>query len=528
MLKNILSITSKKQFGRVKISRLELGLFTALAILLIVLIINIAELMQPVQISIYQQGVNFYNEGHYTYALATLQKAVQNESEDNLSARLYLAETYLALNQPAEADTQLHYVLYYQPKNPAVLYWLGQALWNEQNPDNAKATWQQVIALNQPGLPLNQARLALAQAYFHAGQYSDASDLLYQTLSDGQTLLPPDELVQAYYSYGLVMMHDGRYNDADELFTRVVQLQSQFQLHVTNARMLNTINDLAERASLIIPPLLQARDQTVEAARRAKLGYAYLLADEYVLAEQQFERAVQLVPDFADARAYLGLVYWQTGQNARAVDAFNQALQSQPPSTLAAQLLAEYDIAALESYQATPNPNTQQMDNYDNQAQLLLKQLSQQQPNDALVQIDLAHLATADHDYESAVTYLTQAIKLTGGASVQGINPGVELVKLYSEQAVDPCGRGLTAAQQLLNDSPNDANAWYEAGIAEFMCHQAQPAITDLQHALQLHSNWPEAMYRLALVYKADGQDQLANSLFVQLTDLDSSQAWPH
>jgi tetratricopeptide (TPR) repeat protein len=256
------------------------------------------------------------------------------------------------------------------------------------------------------------------------------------------------------------------------------------------------------------------------------LGYAYLLANEYDLAEQQFKRVLQQVPAFADMSAYLGLIYWQTGRTKMAEAAFDQALQIDGSSRLARQLLAEYDLNLLQT--ASPGTSTQLLKARGEQALALLNSLHAQMPNDTLIELDLAKFDAVNHNYDSAVTHYQQAIKLSGGQLVHGVNPGVQLIQLYTDQNLDPCGQGLSQVKQTLENTAADPSAWYEAGLTYFMCGQSQAAQAAFQHALQLHPFWPTALYRLGLVYQASGENEQAEALFTQASDLDPLTQWSH
>ena len=126
-------------------------------------------------------------------------------------------------------------------------------------------------------------------------------------------------------------------------------------------------------------------------------------------------------------RAYLGLVYWQTGRDTQAVTTFNQAIQTDASSKLARQLLAEYDLAQVQIYQpAKGNPTLLQAQS--NQARTLLTQLNSQYPQDALTELDLAQLDVAERSYTDAIAHYQRAISLTGGQTLHGLNPGVQLI----------------------------------------------------------------------------------------------------
>ncbi len=527
MPKNVLLLDRASSISWLKLHRNALLLATLVAGLTFALLLNLTHLLKTPTLTNYQQGQNLYNDGHYSASLPLLKQAVAANDTDQLAARLTLADSYLALAQPLEAEAQLRLVLYYQPQNTKALYLSGQAFLQENRPYDAENAWYKAIGLNQTDLASSQARLALGEHYFRTGRYEDAAGLIYKALVQGRNELRPDDLQRAYYLYALGLAHDGRYNEAADELERVISLSTGRRAGQENGRVQNNLAELTTRANLMLPSLLQARDETIEAARRAKLGYAYLLANEYILAEQQFQRVLQLVPAWADMRAYLGLVYWQTGRDTQAVATFNQAIQTDATSKLARQLLAEYDLAQVQSYQpARGNPTLLQAQS--SQARTLLTQLNNQYPQDALTELDLAQLDVAERSYTDAIAHYQRAISLTGGQPIHGLNPGVQLIQLYTDQGIDPCGRGLKTAAQTLQNTPTDPTAWYEAGLNYFVCRQPQLAIEDLQKSLQLRPNSPQALYRLGLIYQTQGDQKQADSLFEQVQDLDPNSHWPH
>ena len=281
MPKNALLLDRASSISWLKLHRNALLLATLVAGLAFGLLLNLTHLLKTPSLTNYQQGQNLYNDGHYSASLPLLKQAVAANDTDQLAARLTLADSYLALAQPLEAEAQLRLVLYYQPQNTKALYLSGQAFLQENRPYDAENAWYKAIGLSQTDLASIQARLALGEHYFRTGRYEDAAGLIYQALVQGHNGLRSDDLQRAYYLYALGLAHDGRYNEAADELERVISLTTSRRAGQENGRVQNNLAELTTRANLMLPSLLQARDETIEAARRAKLGYAYLLANEY-------------------------------------------------------------------------------------------------------------------------------------------------------------------------------------------------------------------------------------------------------
>jgi tetratricopeptide (TPR) repeat protein len=74
--------------------------------------------------------------------------------------------------------------------------------------------------------------------------------------------------------------------------------------------------------------LLIAQDlDSTNAEVQSQLGNVYFIRDRYDLAEEHFRRAVQLKPDFTDAKNNLARIYIETSQNGLAEGLLKEVLQ---------------------------------------------------------------------------------------------------------------------------------------------------------------------------------------------------------
>ena len=79
-----------------------------------------------------------------------------------------------------------------------------------------------------------------------------------------------------------------------------------------------------------------------EVRTAALLGVTYLECGELNLARRQFETAIQLNPDYAEAYAYLGYIQGQLGEYEAGWDNLVEAVTLEPDSVLAHYFLGVY------------------------------------------------------------------------------------------------------------------------------------------------------------------------------------------
>ncbi len=471
---------------------------------------------------LYQQGREFYQSGNYSLAIEKLRKEVQ-EHPNRQETRLLLGQSYIQLRQWAVAQSYLRERLTVLPQDAPTIYWLARALYGAGRTAEAERNWQGLIDRKEAGWR-GLANLALAEMYYRQNDYGKAANALYQTLSLREVLEPADEQ-RAHYLYGVLLARDLRFDDALNELEKAANVKAG-GVWSDNGPVQNTLSRISERSRQVSSAITTAQAEKVETARRAKLAYGLFLAEEFAPAEEQLVTVLKRVPDFTDARAYLGLVYWRTGRSDAAVAALTNALKPDPKNRLARQSLAEVYTERLQNFQPELSTANQYKTESEN-ARRLLESLLSEKPDDVLLIMDMARLDTVLRDYEQAEAFYYYAIKLNKEKSVVGVNPGATLARFYTEAGLDPCRRGVSAGEQASQDAPKDAESWYAFGLAYALCNKPKEAAPLLEKALVLRPNWALVVHRLGLVYQELGRQSEADKLFARATDLDPMVNWP-
>ena len=236
----------------------------------------------------FQQGITFYEGGRLEEALTRFREAFR-ANPDFTEALVWTGRTALELGLSEEA----------------------KAAWEEvltKNPDDARARYFLSVAEDQLtwGAEAAQAfEAGLGQ--YNAGAFAAAADLFAEALEAN-----PD------------------YKDAAVWAARAFQESEQAQRAVAYWQRAQALDPDDTR----IPYFLGlARDQArfgAAAASAFSQGLSsYQLAD-YAEAEAGFRRATEANPDYADAWGWLGRVYFDRAEYARAADAYGRALELEP------------------------------------------------------------------------------------------------------------------------------------------------------------------------------------------------------
>lgn len=499
---------------------------TALLVVLLLLMLEAGHLLLYYHppLTALEIGRQLYNSGHYTAAAGELRQDLR-ASPTNSETKFLLAQDLVALHQWPAASAYLNELLRAAPNDPRLYYWIGQAQLGSGQTDSAAASWNLVIARNDPTAKQVQpkAQVALGSLRFRQGQYAEASRLLYAALA-GQTGLEATEQQQALYLYGVLLARDLRFDDALKPLQQALNISlpgSQWD----NAPLQTGLEQTAAKAKNLLDQLPLAAAEKVEGAKRAKLAYAYLVAEEYLAAEEQLAQVLQIAPTYTDARAYLGIVYWRTGRIDKARTTLNAALAQAPANRLARQSLAELIIDQLPTLQLQGEDSETYKQQVE-QARVLLDSLTAEKPDDATLRVTLAHYYIARHDYQQAQQAYKTALELNQQKPVAGLNPGAALSRYYSEIAYDPCVRGVDSGLEATKSLASDPESWYAAGLAYSLCGYYDKATPFLEKALELRPYWPQATYRLALAYGATKHPTQADRLYQLLADLEPDQVY--
>ncbi|NPA31677.1 MAG: tetratricopeptide repeat protein [Chloroflexi bacterium] len=240
------------------------------------------------------------------------------------------------------------------------------------------ALWQQQTAAAATPAPANRSEVvndfvALALERSAAGDIQGAMEAL-----DIAIAAAPDAAPQAYYYRALLHLELGEDEAALEDLNKAIEQNPHFpeafaargNVHLSLGRPVSAVEDFNKALQFGLAD---------EASVYINRGLAYFQMDIYDLAEQDFQKALELNPESEAAWFNLGSLYLKQGRDEEALEAFNKVVELNPDMAavyfnraIAWANLGKIDeaIADLEKYLTFPITHNAQL-----QAEALLERL---------------------------------------------------------------------------------------------------------------------------------------------------------
>jgi tetratricopeptide (TPR) repeat protein len=203
-----------------------------------------------------------------------------------------LTEIYMRSSDKKRATEQLEALAKEDPTNPQVHYFLGALALDDKRPKDAVDSLRRAIILN-PSLEPAYYDLAMAQLGTH-----DTTNAL-ETLREAKKKFAPNFLMEFWLAMANAAIKD--FGEAIQHYTA-----AEIIAKATDPRRLNEFFYF-------------------------QFGAACERKGNYSDAERNFEKAIQLKPDFSEALNYLGFMWAEHGTNlSRAQEYIEKALKTEP------------------------------------------------------------------------------------------------------------------------------------------------------------------------------------------------------
>jgi len=242
-----------------------------------------------------------------------------------------------------------------------------------------------------------------------------------------------------------------------------------------------------------VPPSpTPAASPTPSASEHMEMGLDYRDADQLDEAAAEFEAAVQLDPDFAEAHYNLGLTYADMGEYEMAIAEQEAALELVPDLAEAHNVLgmAYYGLERFEEAIAA----------YE-EAIRLAPQLA-----DAYFNLGHAHAALGDH--AQALSAYQEAARLSPDDFETHHNIGLAHIKQGQ------VNEAIAAWEKAISLNPDFAETHYALGLAYSDVKRYEEAVAELNEALRLEPERDRAYKHLGVAYYALRQDEQAIEAF--------------
>ena len=231
-----------------------------------------------------------------------------------------------------KADAAIYYfklAIQTDPDYPYSYYNLGSAYLGEGREGEAINEFKDAIRLKPDYV---KAHATLGWIYYKQGAYDIALKKLWEAIS-----IDPD-YAEGYYRLGEVYLAKGLYSVAARQYDEALQIEpgyaeaqaglAKVNKLIREARLADARETMEEPAGSTLLPSASAEGD--QARRHYKAGISYLKVENFDLATREFQEAIMLRPDYAEAYDRLGSTYVLMGQNYLAKEMFKEAVRLKP------------------------------------------------------------------------------------------------------------------------------------------------------------------------------------------------------
>jgi superkiller protein 3 len=247
----------------------------------------------------------------------------------------------------------------------------------------------------------------------------------------------------------------------------------------------------------------QAPTSTPSAGNHVEQGNAYKEAGNVEGAIAEFQRALELEPDNAEAHANLGLIFIDQGRFAEAVPEFEAALTVDPKNDSA--------IGGLCVANAFVEPE---------QAVAQCRAALEDHPENADLHNGLGVALVNQKQFNEAMSAFKDAIQLKPDHIWAHNNLG------YLYLQIGRLDEAVVELNEAIRINPKNAQAYYNLGLTYATQKDYNQAIPKYEEALRLDPTMAAAYYDLGVIYRIMGQTEEAVTAFEKFLELkpDSSE----
>ena len=228
------------------------------------------------------------------------------------------AKIFHRIGRNQDALTDWNYAVKLDPENPLLLHGRGNLYLDTEQFMHALADFDRAIELDNQNMDFFLDR---ASALISLGRPDDAMENIDYAIE-----IAPDK--PSYHLFrGILNRMRALYEPAIKDLTQAIELgENSSQVYFERAMSYLGTSQLEEAAHDFEQTLLREESSEV----RYDCGLTYLYLGKFDEALQHLDRAIDLIPDYADALADRGWIYLRQGREEEALEDFNHAIQVQP------------------------------------------------------------------------------------------------------------------------------------------------------------------------------------------------------
>lgn len=398
-------------------------------------------------------------------------------------------------------------------KSKDPLYQKASIAVEQQQWDQAETIYLQILAQQ----PTSQAYNDLGVVYYRQGKLNEA----YARYTDAIQTTPV--FISAYLNRGLVNAKRKDYQTAIADYSQVLKQiphhsQARFNMGIAYMRLKENdkaIASLTEAAQQVGGPL--------KAKVLYNLGMAYMNAGSAYRqkAEQAFDKAIRIKPDYVEARLGLVDIALKNNQsNETILDEINKVLELKPNYPPAYFRIAQIysgihdKIPAIDAYLKAIQYNPQYAKARYNLALLYLDDkrwsdarvqfewIREREPDNALVHFQLGRCAYGEKNYAVALAAYQSAVALKHGNYEKAqLNIGV----VYKAQK--QWDKAIETYKDLLDSNPQLPQAWYNLGLVYMKTDKFKQAEESFLTATKHDEKYAQAWFNLGVLYTKSDQN---------------------
>lgn len=397
-------------------------------------------------------------------------QAIDREPK-NISLLNELAQLFLANNKPDEAEAILRQTMALEPDNEKPVIMTARLLMAKRQVKEGEALLKDFIAKHPDNA---NAKFALAEFYL-ANQRENQALKTLQEIVGNQPTTPA--ALQAKNQIALIHARRGRLAEAQQLVDEVIK-ENPKDMTATRTRGLIA---LAQKNGLeaVNNFRIYANDQPTNPEAKLLLARAHLINNELEQARDQAKRALELKPDYLEARRFLYGTYLQKKDYDGLIQLLKNYLNYNEKDA--------FNLVALaEAYAAKGDLGS---------ARSTLQRLLKLEPESPLPLFQMARLEMFQKKPAEAIKYLQEALQ----KNPNFIEAAQFLTGIYQENNQLP--KALETVDKLLARSPQNPLLYQLKGELLLLQKKPEAAAAALEAALTRNPRQLGALRLLVLAY---------------------------
>ena len=391
-------------------------------------------------------GDALYRAGRFSEAQARFEASTQADPDD-LSAKIGVAKSKLALERVEDASANLKKLRDTYPASVPVAYWFGRALEAAGNRAGAEAVYRSALKAPSTDPQTVDVYIALALLQSQQGRNDEAQ----KTLADARAKLP--DVPGIHKALGEVALSQGRYPQATTEFRQALALDGE------------------------------------DLGARFRLGVALRRDGKFEEANQAFDAVGSVDKDYPGLALERGLLFEGSGRTEEALKEYEGALAKAPKDP---DLMLRVGCGKVSAGRAK-------------QAEELLRKVLSERPNSAETNHCLGRaLLLEGTRLAEALRLLERAVELDANRAEYQLYAG------WAANDAGNVPKAEHALAEALRLDQGLADAYWQRGVLRQRQGAARDAIADLTRALELRPSRYEAHASLADAFYDLGKEPQA------------------